>query len=114
MHLPNQDGMAAINGMAQHDWAEEFNYACPPVALLDHVVSIIIQQAAPTILIMPNWPGSSWFKEAAEEASDFINLGTMDKCFHPGPSGRAGPANGERWTFLALLITPTRVHSSIN
>jgi len=32
MHLPNQDGMAAINGMAQHDWAEEFNYACPPVA----------------------------------------------------------------------------------
>jgi hypothetical protein len=56
-----EPGSAGINALAQHNYGLYLNYCCPPVALLERLVPILVQQKGETILICPYWPAAGWW-----------------------------------------------------
>jgi hypothetical protein len=56
-----EPGSAGVNALAQHNYGLYLNYCCPPVALLERLVPILVQQKGEAILICPYWPAAGWW-----------------------------------------------------
>lgn len=53
---------SAIDCLAQQDWSKEVNYCCPPFALIQRTIDVVISQRATATLVVPWWPGKPWFR----------------------------------------------------
>ena len=51
---------SAINAFSQ-DWSDDFNLCCPPVSSIAFVIKHLEARPAQGILIIPLWPGSSFW-----------------------------------------------------
>ena len=105
-----EQGAYAVNALAQHDFNDFFNYACPPVALLDRFVPMLVQQQGEAILIVPFWPAATWWLILAADHRivDMIRLADLDPAGQQGlRTSRSGllPGNAQRWEWVAIRVS---------
>jgi hypothetical protein len=55
-------GCSGINAFAM-DWSKDFNWVCPPVKEIVHVIRHIFKQDCSGILVVPNWPTSLFWSK---------------------------------------------------
>ena len=100
----NPQVQTAYNCLAQ-DWTRDgLSYACPPMAMVPQVLSLVDQQGAEAVIIVPHWPQQPWWPTLRRMTLDSLPLGSGRDAFAPGPSGQCAPHKNENWTFLAVKI----------
>lgn len=100
-----QPGSAGVDAMAQN-WASERNFVCCPLAMVGDVLALITGQRAPSVIIVPDWPGQSWMpvlRKLAPAAEAWMALGRGLDIFKPGPSGLGAPWR-RTWSFWAVKL----------
>lgn len=68
------DGAAeGIDSLSAH-WGGRKNYAFPPVKIVGHVVELVIEQQATTVLIAPKWESQWWWSLLVQSALLVVDL----------------------------------------
>ncbi len=96
-------GSEQVDALAQ-DWRGTVSYACPPVALVLQVVTLLQRQSVEAVIVVPHWPGQLWWPmlcALAPAQEDWLWLGEGQRVFQPGPSGM-GAVFRHNWTFWAV------------
>jgi hypothetical protein len=73
------------NALAQ-DWSrDELSYACPPMAMVGRVLSLVAQQRTRAVIVLPEWPHQSWWPSLQAMAVKWCPLGEASETFDEGP-----------------------------
>ena len=110
---PRNSKTARFNSMIQcqeaegwdafaQNWANDFNYVCPPFGLMERIVQHIVEQKSKCIVIMPVWEHQIWFPKLIPIIKEYIVLSRND--FIQGNSLFVEPWKNVAWTFWAALV----------
>jgi hypothetical protein len=105
-----EPGSLGVNALAQHDYGRYLNYCCPPVALLERLVPILVQQRGEAILICPFWPAAGWWVTLASLGA-IVDMVRLEEVAQNGDAyllvGRSGhlPGGPGRWDWVALRLS---------
>jgi hypothetical protein len=105
-----EPGSAGINALAQHNYGLYLNYCCPPVALLERLVPILVQQKGEAILICPYWPAAGWWVTLASVGA-IMEMVRLEDVAQNGDAyllaGRSAhlPGGQGRWDWVALRLS---------
>lgn len=87
-------------------WRRENNWCHPPLELIDDLVLKLQRSGAAATVVVPLWPGRSWFQLLTEMATSVQTYQPSQTLYRQRPGGRAGPVRG-RWS-LAIFRLPYR------
>ena len=96
------------NGLSQAWQRDELSYACPPLAMMGRVLSLVAQQRTRAVIVIPEWPHQPWWPKLKQMAVTWLPLGTGRETFQAGPSGHVAPHKNEAWTFWAVEVDGER------
>lgn len=91
------------NALAQV-WTGTFSYACPPLAMIGRVLSLISEQRARAVVIVPQWEQQTWWPSLNRIAVKRVYLGTGREAFQVGAGGCCAPHKNPNWKFWAVEV----------
>ena len=83
------------------DWSEPL-WINPPFDVFPRVVQKLKQSGAKAILIVPNWPKQSWFKDIMDISIDIVELPHKGVNLYCEDNGKPLPQHS--WSTLACLV----------
>ena len=83
------------------DWSEPL-WINPPLDVFPRVVQKLKQSGAKAILIVPNWPRQSWFKDIMDISIDIVELPHKGVKLYCEDNGKPLPQRS--WSTLACLV----------
>ena len=83
------------------DWSESL-WINPPFDVFPRVVQKLKQSGAKGILIVPNWPKQSWFKDIMDISIDIVELPHKEVKLYCEDNGKPLPQRS--WSTLACLV----------
>ena len=100
------------NAMAQ-DWKKTFSYACPPLAMIGDVLTLIKEQKARAVLVCPEWRQKPWYPLLQMITVQKIYLGSGQETFSTGASGQCPPHKNPAWRFWAIEVDGSKFPTGI-
>lgn len=92
------------NALAQVWRRDELSYACPPMAMVNKVLTLVMEQKTRAVIVLPEWPYQPWWPGLQRIAVRWFPLGRAEEAFNRGPSGNAAPFKNREWTFWAVEV----------
>lgn len=93
----------AANALAQ-DWTGTFSYVCPPMAMVQEVLTFIDRQGYRAVVVVPVWGKQVWWPLLRAVSVRKVVLGPGIEVFQKGMSGECAPHKDARWTFWAVEV----------
>lgn len=81
----------------------QWNWVCPPIAMIGRVLQLVIDQKANVLLVVPEWRHMWWWATLPKMTDNWMRLGEGNKVFEAGPSGK-GAAWRRTWVFWVVAI----------
>ncbi len=91
------------NALAQN-WKGTFSYACPPLAMIGKVLSLVKEQGARAVIVCPYWEQAAWLPLLKTLTRERLCLGRGKETFVPGMSGNCAPHKNPQWVFWAVEV----------
>jgi hypothetical protein len=92
------------NALAQEWKRDELSYACPPMAMVNKVLALVVEQKTRAVIVLPEWPYQPWWPGLQRIAVQWLPLGRAEETFNEGPSGNVAPFKNPAWMFWAVEV----------
>jgi hypothetical protein len=73
---------AGINAFAQN-WEQDFNFCCPPVKYITHVIQHLNRTSAQGVLIVPMWQGAVFWPRLTIDGKHLLSMFFKHSIFRP-------------------------------